>query len=174
MLTLVKVFDLHYNTPMAWAQKVAKLLIEKKKSLCLAESCTGGLLTHQLTNIPGSSQFLKLTIVAYSNESKVKLLKVPKELIKKWGAVSEETAVAMAQGARNIVKTDFGLAITGIAGPGGGTQTKPIGLCFVAISSKNEILCVKYQLKGNRLQIKSKAVDKALKLLIAFSRNGKN
>ncbi len=150
---------------MLLAEKVAKSLIEKKKTLSLAESCTGGLLTHRLTNIPGSSQFLECSIVAYSNASKRKLLKIPLKCIKKYGAVSKETATLMAQNVQKIFKTDFGISITGIAGPGGATKTKPVGLCFIALATAKHTRCLQCHFKGNRLQIKSKAVTEALKLL---------
>ena len=153
---------------MFLAEKAAKSLIEKKKTLSLAESCTGGLLTHRLTNIPGSSQFLQCSIIAYSNASKHKLLKIPLKLIRKYGAVSKETAALMAQNVRKIFKTDLGVSITGIAGPGGATQQKSVGLCFIAVATAQKIRCLKCNFKGNRLQIKSHAADQALKLLLEF------
>ncbi|MBF0479251.1 MAG: CinA family protein [Candidatus Omnitrophica bacterium] len=149
-------------------RKVAEILIDTKKTLSLAESCTGGLVTNLLTNISGSSAFLKCSIIAYSNEAKIKILKVPVKIIKKHGAVSEETATIMAQNVRNLFKTDFGLAITGIAGPTGGTKTKPVGLTFIALSMDYGTLCLKCKFKGSRLEIKKQAAKQALVLLKEF------
>ena len=153
---------------MKMEEKVAHLLIKLKKTLAIAESCSGGLLTNRLTNISGSSQFLKVGIIAYSNEAKSKLLKVPPSLINKYGAVSPETARAMAQGVRMSLQTDFGVSITGIAGPTGGTKTKPIGLTYIAVSSPKKVECLKWHFNGNRLQIKESATTKALELLLKF------
>jgi nicotinamide-nucleotide amidase len=153
---------------MKLEQKAAKLLTKQNKAISIAESCTGGLLSSKLTSIPGSSKFLKLGIVSYSNESKVKLLKVPKKKIDTYGAVSDQTARAMASGARRILKTDFGIGITGIAGPAGGTKNKPVGLTFVAISTKEGDLCLKCNFKRTRKSIREQASNTALKLLIKF------
>jgi len=168
LLCLVKAFILPYNRLMRLEEKVALALIQSQKSLAIAESCTGGLLTHRLTNIPGSSAFLKFTLIAYSNESKIKLLKIPISLIKKHGVVSQETAALMAKNTQKIFNTDFGVAITGIAGPAGATALKPVGLCFVAIATAQETLCLKCHFKGNRVNIKNQAATKALKLLSKF------
>lgn len=149
-------------------QKVAQLLIKSKKTLSIAESCTGGLLTNRLTNIAGSSVFLKLALIAYSNEAKIRLLKVPQSVIRKYGAVSTQTAIAMAKGAQKILKTDFGIGITGIAGPAGGTKTKPVGLVYIAVCTNAEILCLEYQFRGTRISIKSQAATQALRLLHEF------
>jgi len=168
MLFLVKAFVLVYNATMKIEEKVALALIDTKKTISIAESCTGGLLAHRLTNIPGSSNFLELGVVAYSNEAKIKLLKVPEDTLKKYGAVHEEIAIAMAKGARKILKTDFGIGITGIAGPTGGTKTKPIGLTYIAVATPVETLCLKCQFEGSRTSIKSQAASEALKLLSEF------
>lgn len=155
---------------MLLAEKVAKSLIEKKKkTLSIAESCTGGLLTHRLTNISGSSKFLECSIVAYSNAAKHKLLKIPLKCIEKHGAVSKETATLMAKNVRKIFNSDFGLSITGIAGPTGATKTKPVGLCFIALATAKHTRCLQCHFKGNRLQVKSKAATKALKMLMKNS-----
>jgi nicotinamide-nucleotide amidase len=165
---LVKGPFLSYNTPMPLEKEVACLLIKHHKTLSLAESCSGGLLANRLTNIPGSSRFFKLGLITYSNEAKTKLLKVPVAVLKKYGAVSPQTAERMAQGVRRLARTDFAIAITGIAGPGGGTTIKPVGLVYIAISSKTKILCVKNIFKGNRLRIKDQAATQALRLLLPF------
>jgi len=149
-------------------QRVSKKLIKAKKTLAIAESCTGGLLSNRLTNISGSSNFLKLAIVAYSNETKSRLLKVSRSVISKYGAVSTQTAVLMAKGVRRILNTDFGISITGIAGPTGGTKTKPVGLTYIAVSTKLEILCLECQFSGTRSRIKSQAATQALRILEEF------
>ncbi|HLG38522.1 MAG TPA: CinA family protein [Chitinophagaceae bacterium] len=149
-------------------ERVAQLLITAKKTLSIAESCTGGYLTNRLTNIPGSSNFLKLTIVAYSNAAKIKLLKVPEADIRKYGAISAPIAIRMAQGAQKCLKTDFGIGITGIAGPAGGTKTKPVGLTYVAVCTSTETLCLECHFKGARTNIKAQAASQALRLLYEF------
>lgn len=153
---------------MRLEEKTAQRLIAAKKTLAIAESCTGGLLSHRITNIPGSSKFLKMALVAYSNDAKVKLLKVPRSALYRHGAVSENAALAMAQGARRIFSTDFGVSITGIAGPTGATKTKPVGLTFIAVAASAETLCVQYLFKGPRMRVKQQAADAALKLLLEF------
>jgi nicotinamide-nucleotide amidase len=128
---------------------VINILSEKGKTLGVAESCTGGYISHLLTCIPGSSKCFKGSIVSYCNDVKESQLFVPAALIEKYGAVSEEVAIAMAEGARRALKTDFSLAITGIAGPTGGTKDKPVGLVYIAVSSEGETLCEKH-LFGDR------------------------
>jgi len=149
-------------------EKIAQTLINTGKSLSIAESCTGGLLANRLTNIPGSSHFLKFSLVAYSNEAKIKLLKIPEAIIRKHGAVSTQVAVAMAQNARKRLKTDFGIGLTGIAGPTGGTKTKPVGLTFIAVCTDLEALCIECHFVGTRLKIKTQAATQALRLLHEF------
>ncbi len=165
MLFLVKRFVPPYNAFMPLERIVARLLIARRKTLAIAESCTGGLLTDRLTNISGSSQFLEAAVVAYSNEAKQKLLKIPSRMLRQHGAVSKQTASAMAQSIRTIHKTDFGIGITGIAGPTGATKTKPVGLVYIAVSVSAETLCLQCLFKGNRTHIKRQAATQALRLL---------
>jgi len=153
---------------MRLEEKIANRLLTSRKSLAIAESCTGGLLSHRLTSISGSSSYFKLGIVTYCNESKAKLLKVSVKTLQKYGAVSRPTAIAMAKGVRKIHKTDFGIAITGIAGPTGATSKKPIGLTFIAVNTPSETLCVEYHLCGNRKSIKTQASTQAMTLLMEF------
>src|SRR3989338_6236467 len=153
---------------MAIEHKVARKLIRLKKTIAIAESCTGGLLTHRLTNISGSSQFLKFGLIAYSNEAKIKFLNVPAAHLKKFGAVSAQTAAAMARGARQCFGSYFGIGITGIAGPTGGSKKNPVGLVFMAVADQTKIIGHGYHFKGPRLQIKSKAATQALNLLSKF------
>ena len=144
---------------------VARLLLVRHKTLAVAESCTGGLLTHRLTNISGSSQFLEAAVIAYSDQAKQRLLNIPSRMLRQYGAVSKHTAAAMARSVRKIHKTDFGIGITGIAGPTGATKTKPVGLVYIALSVPAETLCLQCRFKGNRIIIKQKAAAQALRLL---------
>jgi nicotinamide-nucleotide amidase len=112
---------------------VAELLKRKNKTVAVAESCTGGLISKRLTDIPGSSSFVRLNVTTYSNESKNKLLGVAEELLQNYGAVSEEVALEMARGIKNLAQTSYGLAVTGVAGPDGGTENKPVGTVYVAL-----------------------------------------
>ncbi len=147
-------------------KQIAKILTEKQKTLSMAESCTGGLVAHRLTNIPGSSTYFMGGIIAYANRIKKRNLKVPPRILNQEGAVSARVARLMAQNCRSFFRTDFSIGITGIAGPTGATPKKPIGLTFIAISSRKQTLCKKYIFKGSRLAVKKKAVDKALLLLL--------
>ncbi len=165
MLFLVKAFVPAYNAFMPLEKTVARLLTDGHKTLAIAESCTGGLLTHRLTNISGSSKFLQAAVVAYSNEAKQRLLNIPLRMLRQHGAVSKHTAAAMAQSIREIHKTDFGIGITGIAGPTGATRTKPVGLVYIALSVPVETLCLQCRFKGDRLNIKRQASTQALRLL---------
>jgi nicotinamide-nucleotide amidase len=144
---------------------VAALLTEKHLTLAVAESCTGGLITDRLTDVPGSSLFLERAAVTYSNLSKSELLGVPEEVIGKFGAVSRETAILMAEGVRRIGHTDLGLAATGIAGPSGGTDVKPVGTVFIALADGRTTVCRDFLLAGGRRRIKVAASQFALILL---------
>ncbi len=146
---------------------VGNLLLKKRLKLGLAESCTGGLLGNLITNIAGSSRYFQGSIVAYSNNVKKKVLKVPKTYLRKYGAVSREVALAMAKGARKSTKADIGLSLTGIAGPSGGTKEKPVGLLFVGLVYPRERLKIakEYHFVGKRQDIKYRAAISALNLL---------
>ncbi len=144
---------------------IGKLLLKNKKTISIAESCTGGLLTNRITNISGSSKYLKMAIIVYSNESKINQLNIPEEIIKKYGAVSKEVALAMARNVRNISETDIGIGITGIAGPTGATKTKPVGLVYIALSTDKKNICNKFNFIGDRLTIKTKSSDAALEMV---------
>jgi len=147
------------------SRKIHKLLLAKRKTLATAESCTGGLLSHLITQNPGSSGYFLLGVNAYSNQAKELLLKIPHRLIVKKGAVSPEVALQMARNIRRIIRADFGIGITGIAGPGGATADKPLGTVFIAVSGKKQNLCRKFILQGSRSSIKKKASLKSLELL---------
>ena len=144
------------------------LLMKMRKTVAVAESCTGGLLSKLLTDIGGSSEYFLLGVVAYSNKAKEAVLKIPHHLIAKKGAVSEEVAKRMAKSVRKLAKADFGIGITGMAGPGGGTLYKPVGTVFIAIHSKDKKICKKFNFTGNRITVRNKAALKALELLRVF------
>jgi len=141
---------------------VAQMLIEKKLTIATAESCTGGLLAGKLINYPGISAVFMEGAVTYSNESKMKRLGVRKETLEKFGAVSEQTACEMAQGIARNAGTDIGLSVTGIAGPDGGTDQKPVGLVYVGLYIKGEVKVKKLSLWGNRQNIRNRTVLQAL------------
>ncbi len=144
---------------------VGNLLRQGQKTVAAAESCSGGYLGHRLTNVPGSSDYFLLSITAYQNDQKNRLLRVPLDLLDKYGAVSSEVACAMANGIREISSADYGLAITGIAGPGGSTPGKPVGLVYVALAEKNHTEVKKNLFLGDRKTIKYQSCQKALDIL---------
>lgn len=144
---------------------VAKLLSQKKLTLSVAESCTGGMLAAKLTSIPGSSDYFERGLVTYSNHAKVAELGVPENLIKKFGAVSAEVACAMAEGVRKVAHTNIGISITGIAGPGGGSEDKPVGLVYIGLSSPPETKAEKFVFSGDRSIIRESSTTAALNIL---------
>jgi len=144
---------------------VASLLTQKKRTLAVAESCTGGLIADRLTNIPGSSLFLERGVITYSNESKVQLLGVPAEIIEKFGAVSEEVALLMAEGVRKLAVTDIGIAVTGIAGPDGGTDSKPVGTVYIALADGTKSFSRLFHFRWERRRVKEISAQWALEML---------
>lgn len=146
-------------------KQIHSLLLKNKKTVAVAESCTGGLLSELLTYIGGSSKLFILGVIAYNNKVKADILKVPAGILAKNGAVSADVAKKMAQNIRKTAKSDFGIGITGIAGPSGATPHKPIGTVFIAVSAKNKTICNKFHFTGNRAVIRKKAALKALELL---------
>jgi len=146
-------------------ERIGRLLRERGWRLATAESCTGGLIAHRITNVPGSSDYFECGVVTYSNESKVELLKVPDEIIRTHGAVSSKTAIAMAEGIRRLRRTEMGLGVTGIAGPTGGTPVKPVGLVYIALASPVRVECREFRFSGERETIKLKAADAALEMI---------
>tara|TARA_X000000368_G_scaffold373427_1_gene324422 strand:- start:52 stop:525 length:474 start_codon:yes stop_codon:yes gene_type:complete len=153
------------------SQKVVKLLIKKKLKISFAESCTGGLLSSFITSISGSSKVFTIGLVTYSNHAKIKILKVPKKIIMKYGAVSYETCLSMVKNLNKISKTNISVSITGIAGPKGGTKQKPVGLVFIGIKKGNKTLVKKYLFKNKRRNsIQESSVNKALNLILSFAK----
>lgn len=146
-------------------EEIGRLLQEKGLTLSVAESCTGGLVSHMITNVAGSSDYFENGYIVYSNRSKIKLLSIPEYTIKRYGAVSSYTAIAMAEGVRIKSSTDVGLSITGIAGPGGGTIKKPVGLVYIAVAGNKKTECKEYRFKGARLKIKSESARAAINYL---------
>jgi len=146
-------------------QVIGKLLLKKKKTLSIAESCTGGLLADRITDIPGSTKYFQIGVVAYSNESKNKVLNIPIETIKEHGAVSRQVASLMAKNVRLLGSSDIGIGISGIAGPSGGTKKKPVGLVYISLSTKDKTLCKEFRFLGQRNIIKFKATQAALNLV---------
>ena len=144
---------------------VLKLLWDRKLTLSLAESCTGGLVSSRITDVPGASASLMYGVTSYSNESKIKLLGVEEETIRSYGAVSTQTAEEMAVGVKRIGSTDVGISITGIAGPDGGSAEKPVGLCYVGIAIGSTVKAYKLMFTGNRKRIKWNASSRALDYL---------
>ena len=144
---------------------VGRLLKEKRQTLATAESCTGGLLAHRLTNVSGSSDYFLQGMVVYSNEAKIDDLGISAENIRKFGAVSSQVAKAMAAAVRAKARANYGLGITGITGPTGGTEDKPVGLVFIALAWDKSTDVVKTQFLGNREQVKFQASQKALDML---------
>jgi nicotinamide-nucleotide amidase len=144
---------------------VGDLLRASGATLATAESCTGGLLAGRLTEVPGSSDYFIEGVVSYANEAKIDLLGVPRELIETHGAVSEPVAEAMARGIRERAGTTFGIGITGIAGPGGGSEEKPVGLVYIALADANESKARRLVFPGDRLFIRTLAVNAALDLV---------
>jgi len=151
-------------------QQVGRLLRERGLTLALAESCTGGLLGHRITEVPGSSAYFLGGIVAYSYEAKERLLGVRHNTLYDHGAVSAETAVEMARGARRALGADVALAITGIAGPTGGTPDKPIGLTYVALSARDREVWERHVWNQDRSGNKALSAEAALKLLLRYLR----
>ncbi|HOZ50014.1 MAG TPA: CinA family protein [Candidatus Hydrogenedentes bacterium] len=146
-------------------QRIGVRLAEVGRSVCTAESCTGGLIAHRLTNVSGSSAYFLGGIVAYSNEAKVRHLGVSQADLDGNGAVSDPVACEMALGARAAFGADYAVAVTGIAGPGGGTAAKPVGLVFIAVASAEGVVVSRGQFAGGREAIKAQTADAALEML---------
>ena len=153
------------------SQKIVKLLCKKKIKISFVESCTGGLLSSSITSVSGSSKIFTLGLVTYSNQAKIKILKVPKRIIMKYGAVSYETCLSMVKNLNKISKTNISVSITGVAGPKGGTKQKPVGLVFIGIKKANKTIVKKYLFKNKKRNLIQKAtVKKALNLVLRLAK----
>ena len=150
------------------AKQIGELLSTRGSTLAVAESCTGGLLGHLITSVPGSSAYFQGGVISYSDEVKERILGVPHETLVEQGAVSKETAVAMAQGARRLLSTDIALSVTGIAGPTGGTPDKPVGLVYIALAAQGADVWEKHVWEGGRSENKKLSAEAALRLLHRF------
>ncbi len=144
---------------------IGKLLTSRRKTLSVAESCTGGLLSNRITDIPGSSNYFISGVVAYSNMEKIRILKIKKETLKKYGAVSCQVAKSMAKNLRQMCGADYSLSITGIAGPSGATNKKPVGLVYIGLADKKGCRVKKFLFLGSRHAIKLQITEAALDML---------
>jgi PncC family amidohydrolase len=147
---------------------IGKLLSQQHLTLATAESCTGGLIGHRLTEIPGSSEYFRGGIIAYSNEIKERVLGVSQAALEQHGAVSAETALAMARGARRVLQTDLAVSVTGIAGPGGGSADKPIGLTYIAVTAQDYERVERFVWESDRSGNKRSSSEAALQLVIDY------
>ena len=153
------------------SQKVVKLLIKKNLKISFAESCTGGLLSSSITSISGSSKVFTLGLITYSNQAKINILKVPKKIILKHGAVSYETCFSMVKNLNKISKTNISLSITGVAGPKGGTKQKPVGLVFIGVKKGNKTVVKKFLFRSKkRNSIQKSTVNKSLNLILRLAK----
>jgi len=150
-----------------FSSKVVRILTKKKLTVSFAESCTGGLLASTITSISGSSKVFNMGLITYSNNAKVKLLKVPKKTITKYGAVSHETCLSMVENLSKISKSNISISITGIAGPNGGTKQKPVGLVYVGLKKGRKTIIKKNLFKNKgRIFIQKATVKKVLKMVM--------
>ena len=157
----------------ALAVRVGRALLSRGARVALAESCTGGLIGARITSVPGSSRYLLGGVVAYHNRAKAALLGVPRPMLRRHGAVSAPVAAAMARGARRRFGADLAAAVTGVAGPGGGTVAKPVGLVFVAVSGFGRTRCRRFALAGDRRSVRAQASDLALIMLLQHLEDGR-
>lgn len=147
-------------------KRVGRELSRHSLSLCTAESCTGGLVAGRITSVSGSSGYFEGGFITYSNTAKNLLIGVPGELIERYGAVSDETARSMAEGARERLDTDMSVAVTGIAGPTGGTPEKPAGTVYIAVARRDKTSVRKFQFAGTRHEIRRQTTEEALKFVL--------
>ncbi len=147
------------------ASELVGRLVSLGRTLAVAESCSGGLIAHRITNAPGASACFVGGVVAYSNDVKIAFLGVDREDLEQHGAVSEPVARQMAEGVRNRIQADYGVGVTGIAGPGGGTEEKPVGLVFIAVADENGTIVTRNLFDGERERVKTHAATRALEML---------
>jgi PncC family amidohydrolase len=150
------------------AEDIGSLLRDRKETLAVAESCTGGKVGDMMTDVPGSSDYFLGGVISYGNQAKIDLLGVSRKTLDTKGAVSEDVAIQMARGAREKLRSTYGLGITGIAGPKGGSTTKPVGLVYIAVASPNDAICERNVFKGSRTDVKRAAAERSLKMLHKF------
>jgi PncC family amidohydrolase len=150
------------------SKKIGVILSEKGMTLAGAESCTGGMVGSAITAVPGSSRYFAGGVIAYDNRIKKDLLKVPQNVLSKYGAVSGQAAIAMARGVQRLMRTDCAIAVSGVAGPGGGAKKKPVGLVYIAVAVRKRVRVFAYKFRGSRGEVRCKAVTQTLKLLSAM------
>ena len=152
-------------------KSLIRILNRKKLKISFVESCTGGLLASSITSVSGASKIFNLGLITYSNQAKIKVLKINKNIIRKYGAVSHECCLAMVQNLSKISKANINVAVTGIAGPNGGTQKKPVGLVYIGIKKGNKTQIIRYFFKNKtRSSIQKATVKKALNLVIRITK----
>jgi len=152
---------------MTLEEQLGEKLRERKITIAVAESCTGGLLGSRITDVPGSSEYFLGGVIAYQNEVKESLLHVPQDVIASHGAVSAQTVEAMASGCRELFKCDIAVSITGIAGPGGGSAEKPVGLTYIGLTTASGVISRRFQWDGSRIQNKESSVRAAMEMILA-------
>lgn len=157
------------NTTEELSRTAGKFLIEHKLKLSVAESCTGGLLGAALTDIAGSSAYFRGGVIAYDNQIKHQLLGVEESVLDKYGAVSDQTVIAMAKGVCKLFNTECAISVSGIAGPDGGTDQKPVGLVYIGIAVNDRIESIRYIFSGNRQQIRSQTVKASLEQFLRIA-----
>ena len=150
-------------------QEIIDEFSKKEIQIAIAESCTGGYVSHKITNIPGASKVFERGVISYSNQAKIDILDINPELINNFGAISEPVAKKMAENIRLISKVDIGIGITGIAGPTGGMKTKPVGLVFIGFSTVERTKVIKFFFKTDRISFKYKVLEEILILLSNYS-----
>ena len=153
---------------MSVNEELVKVLTDKKMTVSTAESCTGGLISKLITDVSGSSEVFGYGFVTYANEAKINILGVWGEALSQYGAVSEPVAVLMSCGARRVSKSDIAISVTGIAGPGGGTAEKPVGLVYVSLSTPDGTICRKCNFSGTREEVRRQTAEFALNLALKY------
>ena len=156
---------------MTTEAEVGQILRKKKMTLAIAESCTGGLISSRITNISGSSDYCIAGVVAYSNRVKEDLLGISNKYIQKYGAVSKQAALKMAKGVRLLARANIGMGVTGIAGPTGGTRSKPVGLVYIALVDNKKQIVKEFRFKGHRKDVKFQASQAALDMIRKCARS---
>ena len=170
-MTQVNLSPLRYNAVMnkqhiTLVQQVAERLLQRRQKICTAESCTGGLIAGACTDLAGSSDWFERGFVTYSNEAKNEMLAVPASLIEDYGAVSEAVAAAMASGALSHSQADYAVAVTGVAGPGGGSQAKPVGTVWIAVAGAEQLIATHHLFAGDRQAVREATLVTALAALL--------
>jgi nicotinamide-nucleotide amidase len=167
----VKNLRLRYNAGMkkdsvTLVQQLAMEFTNRQQKMCTAESCTGGLIAKTCTDLAGSSDWFERGFVTYSNQAKSEMLAVPASIIEDYGAVSEAVASAMVSGALRHSHADYAVAVTGVAGPGGGSEEKPVGTVWIAVASSGTLMATRFQFDGNREAVRAATLESALEMLI--------